>query len=105
MCCLRYEQNVYEEKLSRLPKVGATVKAPEEGIGTVDSIETLKEKIKVRLKDGDDIFYRKYDINEIKIIKNIGKDIVSQSEEDEEDLKELEKMEKLDRMEQEGGED
>lgn len=104
MCCLKYEQEVYEEKLAKLPRIGAIVKTPE-GEGEVCSIETLKEKIKVRLKDGDDTFYRKYDLNEIKIIKNIGKEIDSQSEDDLEDLKELEKLEKLDRMEQEGGED
>ena len=45
MCCLKYEQEVYEEKLSRLPKVGAIVKVQDEGEGIVDSIETLKEKI------------------------------------------------------------
>ena len=26
MCCLKYEQEVYEEKLSRLPRIGAIVK-------------------------------------------------------------------------------
>ncbi len=34
MCCLRYEQEVYEEKLSRLPKIGAIVKT-EDGEGEV----------------------------------------------------------------------
>lgn len=34
MCCLRYEQEVYEEKLSRIPKVGAIVKT-EDGEGEV----------------------------------------------------------------------
>ena len=26
MCCLKYEQEAYEEKLNKLPKVGAIVK-------------------------------------------------------------------------------
>ena len=103
MCCLKYEQNVYEDKLKKLPKIGAIVKT-EDGEGEVCSIETLKEIVKVKLKDGDDIFYRKYNINDIKIIKNIGKDVENESEyEDPEDIKELEKLEKLDRMEQNGG--
>ena len=29
MCCLKYEQEVYEEKNARLPKVGAIVKTEE----------------------------------------------------------------------------
>ena len=40
MCCLKYEQNVYEEKLQRLPNVGAIVKTPD-GKGEVEGIETL----------------------------------------------------------------
>ena len=42
MCCLKYEQEVYEEKLKRLPKVGAIVKT-EDGEGEVCGVETLKE--------------------------------------------------------------
>ena len=68
MCCLKYEQDVYEDKLARLPKVGAIVKT-EDGKGTVDSVETLKEVVRVKLKDGDDYFYKKYDAKDVKIIK------------------------------------
>ena len=34
MCCLKYEQDVYEEKIQKLPKIGAIVKT-EDGEGTV----------------------------------------------------------------------
>ena len=37
MCCLKYEQEVYEDKLKRLPKVGSIVKTVD-GEGIVDSI-------------------------------------------------------------------
>ena len=52
------EQEVYEEKLKRLPKVGAIVKT-EDGEGIVEGLETLKEKVRVKLKDGDGYFYKK----------------------------------------------
>ena len=42
MCCLKYEQEAYEEKLNKLPKVGAIVKQ-KTGEGTVDNVEILKE--------------------------------------------------------------
>ncbi len=72
MCCLRYEQNVYEEKLARLPKVGATVKVTEEGIGTVDSIETLKERIRIKFTDKDGLsYFKRYDEKDIKVIKDV----------------------------------
>ena len=69
MCCLKYEQNVYEEKLSRLPKIGAIVKT-EEGTGEVCGIETLKEIIKVKLNDGEETYYKKFNSKDIKIIKD-----------------------------------
>ena len=99
MCCLKYEQDVYEEKLARLPQIGAIVKTTD-GVGEVCSIETLKERVKVRLKDGEDIFYRRYDAKEIKIIKNAEKKVDIHEEENLEDIKELEKLERLDKMEQ-----
>jgi len=87
MCCLRYEHEVYEEKLKRLPKIGATVKT-EDGEGVVDSLETLKEKVRVKFRDGDGIFYKKYNAKDVKVIK----DIVTKEEEidEEEELRKLE---------------
>ena len=92
MCCLKYEQDVYEEKLKRLPNVGAIVKTPD-GKGEVDGIETLKEKVRVKLKDGEGYFYKKYDASEIKILKSADKEIVG--DEEKENQKELEELEKL----------
>lgn len=95
MCCLRYEQESYEEKLKKLPKVGAIVKTAD-GEGTVDSIEILKGIVRVKIKDGEDTFYKKYPASEIKIIKNIESKEMNQEER--ENLKELEELEKLDQM-------
>ena len=67
MCCLKYEQDNYEEILARMPQVGAIVKTPQ-GRGTIVETYTLLEtvKVKVRLKDGtDDLF--QFKIRDIKI--------------------------------------
>ena len=97
MCCLRYEQEAYEEKLARMPKIGAIVKT-EDGEGTVDSIETLKEMIRVKFEDKEDGYYfKKYKASDVKILKNIEKE--EMNEEEKENLKELEKMEKLSKEE------
>lgn len=96
MCCLRYEQDVYEEKLKRLPKLGAIVET-EEGEGVVDSIETLKEKIRVKFKDGDGYFYKKYNASDVKIIKNV--ETEEKNEEETQNEKELEELEKLEKLE------
>lgn len=99
MCCLKYEQNVYEEKLERLPKIGAIVET-DDGVGEVVGIEVLKEIIKVKFKEDDETFFKKYSMNDIKIIKNVEKEIEENDEEtSEEDLNELKKLEELDKIE------
>ena len=103
MCCLKYEQNVYEEKLKRLPKIGAIVKT-EEGTGEVCAIETLKEIVKVKLHDGEETYYKKFNSKDIKIIKD-AEDEEKLNVENQEDLKELEKLEKLDKIEKNTNED
>ena len=96
MCCLKYEEEVYEDKNMRLPGVGAIVKT-EDGEGTVEGLETLKEVVKVRIVDKDEnVLHKKYQLNDIEIIKDIDKS--ANLEEDDEELKKLEKLEKLDRI-------
>lgn len=96
MCCLKYEQEAYEDKLSRLPKVGAIVKT-EDGEGVVDSVEILKEQLKIKFKDGDEYYYKKYKADDVKIIKNTANNKVDPEEV--EHLKELRELEKLEKIE------
>jgi len=100
MCCLKYEQNVYEEKNSRLPREGAIVETAD-GKGVVCGVETLKEKIKVQFENEDGKSYKTYDAVDIKIIKNpkAKKNDANTNKEDLENLKELEKLEKLEKEE------
>ena len=95
MCCLKYEQEAYEQKLERLPKIGAIVKTAD-GEGVVDNVEILKEQLKVKFKDGDEYFYKKYDAKDVKLIKNGSSNKVSPEEA--ENLKELRELEKLEKM-------
>ena len=99
MCCLKYEEEVYAEKLKRLPKVGAIVKT-DEGTGEVISIETLKEKIRVKLKDGEDYFFKKYDAKDVVVIKDVEEDDdINYADLDASDMKELQELEKLEKTE------
>ena len=99
MCCLKYEQDVYEEKLKHLPKIGAIVKT-EDGEGTVDSIETLKEIVKVKLKDdNDETYFKKYNAADLKIIKNASSEVMD--EEEKENMEELQKLEELEKQDKE----
>ena len=97
MCCLKYENEVYEEKLNRLPNVGAIVKT-EDGEGEVDNIEILKERLRVKLKNEDGFTYKKYDVKDVKIIKDAAKEQLNEEEiENRRELEELEKLEQEDK--------
>ena len=96
MCCLKYEEEVYQEKLAKLPKVGAIVKT-EDGEGIVEGVETLKEIIKVKIEDQDNLKIKKYPAQDITVIKDVDVDQDEDQDIDENDLRELEKMEELDK--------
>lgn len=97
MCCLKYEQETYSEKLAKLPKVGAIVKTPL-GEGTVEAVEILKEIVKVKIKEGEDFCYKKFDAKDIKVIKDSKSNIIN--EEEKENFKELQELEKLEKLDQ-----
>lgn len=93
MCCLKYEEEVYADKIKKIPKIGAIVKT-KDGTGEVCSVEILQERVKVKFIEGEDIFFRKYLVNDIKIIKNVEKKNML-SLPDEQEQRELEELEKL----------
>ena len=51
MCCLRYEQEAYEDLVKKVPKQGAFVET-KDGYGTAVQVNLLRQTVKVRL-DGD----------------------------------------------------
>ncbi len=66
MCCLKYEQNAYDDLLKRTPKVGSIVKTPD-GTGTVVDVSLLKGILTVNIDDG---IPGKYQLKDIEIIKS-----------------------------------
>jgi cell fate regulator YaaT (PSP1 superfamily) len=48
MCCLKYEQEAYEDASKRMPKNESFVQTPD-GPGNVKSVDLLREKVKVSL--------------------------------------------------------
>ena len=50
MCCLKYEQDAYEDLIRSSPKLESFVDTPE-GRGTVVEIDLLRQRVKVRMED------------------------------------------------------
>jgi len=50
MCCLKYEQDAYEDLIRTSPKLESFVDTPE-GRGTVVELDLLRQRVKVRMED------------------------------------------------------
>jgi len=69
MCCLKYEQDAYEELVKNAPKVDSYVETPD-GKGTITEINLLRQKAKVRLETrGGDPVVSYFPLNELAFIK------------------------------------
>ena len=86
MCCLKYEQEAYEELLEDTPKVGAYVQTPD-GRGTVTELNLLTRMLTVHLDKSADGITRQYHKDKLKLIRDAQ---VSVTREDAEAFKGLE---------------
>ena len=68
MCCLKYEQGAYEDAVKRCPKQESFVECPD-GVGTVSSVNLLKEQVKVRLEDSTEQ-PKSYLTDEIRVVRS-----------------------------------
>ena len=68
MCCLKYEQDVYEELLKITPYEGCIVNT-KDGNGTVTDASLLKGVIKVRLDSNPEAAPASYNVSDITILK------------------------------------
>lgn len=68
MCCLKYEQDAYEDAVKRLPKNESFVETPD-GAGNVSAVNFLRETVTVRLEDSPEA-PQTYAGEEIRVIRN-----------------------------------
>ena len=68
MCCLKYEQEAYEDLMKGAPRMDSFVETPD-GAGTIISVNTLREKARVRLDDAPDTL-KTYQNSEIRVIRS-----------------------------------
>ena len=67
MCCLKYEQDTYEQTLKRVPKVGKDIVTPD-GTGVIVEINAIRERVKVRIRVGEDDSFevREYSMDDVR---------------------------------------
>lgn len=69
MCCLKYEQNCYEELLAITPKVGALIETAE-GRGIVEDANLLTGVLKVKLDKNPDAAATAFKREDVKLLKD-----------------------------------
>lgn len=66
MCCLKNEEETYEYLNSRLPGIGDPVTAIDGAVGEVQSVNVLRQKVKVLVETDDEKELREYDVEELR---------------------------------------
>ena len=94
MCCLKNEEEAYEELNSKLPNVGDMVTTMDGLRGEVQSVSVLKQLVKVIVTlENDEKEVREYKVDDLKIKQKRKKEKILSSIEDDE-LRALELLEK-----------
>ncbi len=91
MCCLKHEEDTYEELNRKLPNVGDFVTADDGTKGEVQSVNVLRQLVKVIVDVNDEKEVREYKVEELQFKRKHGKK--EKLDLSAEELKELEKLE------------
>ncbi len=91
MCCLKNEEETYEDLNRKLPNVGDYVTTEDGYKGEVQSVNVLRQLVKVIIEKDDEKEIQEYKVNQLKFKKKHKNTKVEVSDEQ---LRELEKLEK-----------
>lgn len=94
MCCLKNEEETYEELNRRLPGIGDFVTTDDGLKGEVQSVNVLRQLVKVVVEEGDEKEIKEYPVERLQFRKRHGKkEKLSLSKEELEELEKLEEEE------------
>jgi cell fate regulator YaaT (PSP1 superfamily) len=92
MCCLKHEEETYEELNKSMPNVGDFVNCADGMKGEVHSVNVLRQQVKVLVEVDDEKELRVYPADQLKFKKKHKREKVDAQQDKE--LRELEKLEK-----------
>ena len=72
MCCLKHEQEAYEDIVKTAPKNDAFVRTPA-GYGSIDSMNLLRGTARVRMDEGNETVYKQFAFDELEVLGGKGK--------------------------------
>lgn len=98
MCCLKNEEETYEDLNRRLPNTGDYVTTPDGMKGEVHSVNVLRQRVKVIVEINGEKEIKDFQVEELKFKRrhHKDKDKHEMTEEEKREMKELERMERQD---------
>lgn len=97
MCCLKNEEETYEELNRRLPGIGDFV-TTEDGLkGEVQNVNVLRQLVKVVVENGDEKEIKEYPVEQLQFKRRHGKK--EKMDLSKEEMRELEKLEEEEQQE------
>ena len=97
MCCLNNEEEIYEELNRKLPNVGDHVMTEDGLSGDVQSVNVLRQRVKVIVDMGDEKEIKEYHVDELQFKKKfINREKSDLTSEELAELERLERQEELD---------
>ena len=99
MCCLKNEEETYEELNRKLPGVGDHVTTDDNLKGEVHSVNVLRQTVKVLVEAGDEKELKEYRVDQLRFNRKRHKNQKNDHRGNNQEEKELEKLEKLEKQE------
>ena len=101
MCCLKYEEDTYEELNRNLPKPGDEVRGNDGLTGEVESVNVLRQRVRILVEVDDEKEIHEYGVEDITVIRKRrrGQARTARKEKEEKNSKEQKELEKLEHEE------
>jgi len=103
MCCLNNEEEIYEELNRKLPNVGDFVTTDDGLKGEVQSVNILRQLVKVLVEVNDEKELKEYKVEQLRFKRRHKNKKENASSEELKELKELENLEKKEKKEKLSG--
>ena len=102
MCCLKNEAETYEELNKSLPKVGDEVQGKDGLSGQVESVNVLRQTVRILVEVDDEKEYHEYHVDDLTILRRRrrGGNRARKDNIDSKEAQELEKLESQERQSQ-----
>ena len=98
MCCLKNESDTYEELNRSLPKVGDEVQGKDGLSGQVESVNVLRQTVRILVEVDDEKEYHEYGVDDITILRRRRRG-GNRNRKDNADSKEVQELERLESQE------